>query len=111
MVVKATGKTGQRAVLSLRKLRGKVKITSLFDKITTLFVKITTLFDTFLHPTLHAALPAFIPAGSVASVLNGSNNCPTTAFFDIEQEKWQHVLVTSFFFSYFAHSKEKLYNY
>ena len=45
MMGKATGKTGQSAVLSLRKLRGKVKITSLFDKITTLFVKITTLFD------------------------------------------------------------------
>ena len=45
MVWKATGKTCQSAVLSLRKLRGKVKITSLFDKITTLFVKITTLFD------------------------------------------------------------------
>ena len=56
---KDTGKTGQNAVLSARKLRGKVKITTLFDKITTLFIKITTLFDkittlfdTFSHPAV-----------------------------------------------------------
>ena len=45
MIGKDTGKTWESAVLSPRKLRGKVKITSLFDKITTLFIKITTLFD------------------------------------------------------------------
>ena len=62
MVGKDTGKTGQSAVLSLRKLRGKVKITSLFYKITTLYVKITTLFDkittlfdTFSRPVLKSA--------------------------------------------------------
>ena len=40
-----TGRRGRRYGLSRVEVRGRVKITSLFDKITSLFDKITTLFD------------------------------------------------------------------
>ena len=69
MFGKDTGKTGQRAVLSARMLRGKVKITSLFVKITTLFNRI--LDKDFYSSTFHSSTVPVLLLNEVPIVNSG----------------------------------------